>query len=113
VEVVAAMIRISLRGAQKFRTGTMALNAERHELASWHLAADGVVIATTDQGVQITMSSDGRGGGTLTMPGRVWSLSGITRDGDVMTGEAVEEKPTVLVSDAEMAAMFPGCGFDA
>lgn len=95
------MIRASFHRANGIRTGTLRLGDDHYTLASWHRAADGVLLATTDAGVEITMTSDGANGGALTMAGRHWWLRDLTRDGDTLTGEAVEG-----VSDQWMAEAF-------
>lgn len=100
-------IRISLRGPPGQRTGTLRLGDEAHELARWRQAADGLVKAATDTGVDITITSAGDGTGTLSMAGRLWSLAGVARDGDVVTGRAVE-----VPADRWMEAAF-GVGWDA
>ena len=83
-------LRISLRGERSHRTGSLRLGEDLHELASWHRAADGVVLATTALGVALTLTAGEEGCGTLSMAGRLWALRGIARDGDVIAGEAVE-----------------------
>jgi hypothetical protein len=101
------MIRISLRGEPRHRTGSLRIHDDLHELATWHRAADGVVIATTANGVPITLTSGQPGHGTLSMAGRLWTLSGITRDGDVIAGEA-REVPSDQWMDANFGAGWSG-----
>jgi len=94
-------IRISLRGSPGIRTGTLRIGTEAWELVSWHRRAAGVVVATTDQGQEVTFTTDGAGGGSISFGGRHWFLREIAWAGTTMTGVAHEG-----VSDKAMAAMF-------
>jgi hypothetical protein len=94
-------IRISLRGDPGLRTGSLRLGDDLHQLATWHRAADGVVLATTDAGQAITYTAGPEGEGTLSMSGRLWTLRECAWDGLVMTGKAFE-----VPSDQWMAAAF-------
>lgn len=100
------MIRATFHKQNGIRTGHVTVCGDRHELATWHRAADGVLLATTDQGVPVTLTAGTPGCGTLSMAGRLWSLRRIVRDGDVVVGEAME-----VPRDQWMDAAF-GEGWD-
>ena len=103
------MIRIELRGDPGMRTGQVQIGEGVHEyqwhLVSWHKQAGGEVHATTDDGERVTLALDAGSGG-ITIGARRWNLAGCKWSGATMTGHATEP-----VSDAEMAAQFPGCGW--
>lgn len=102
-----AMIRITLRGDPGHRTGTLQIRDQAHELATWYRGGDaGHVNATTSDGVQVTLALD-KGNGGITIGSRCHHIRNARWDGLTMTGDAVG------VTDAEMEAMFPGCGWDS
>ena len=99
------MIRITLHGAPGMRSGQVQIGTTCADLVTWHKQAGGEVHATTDNGERVTLAID-NGSGGITIGAERWNLAGCRWVGAVMTGTAT--KP---VSDAEMAAQFPGCGW--
>ena len=99
------MITIRLRGDPGHRTGTVQIGTLCADLVSWHRQAGGEVHATTSDGRRVTLALD-NGSGGITIGAERWNLAGCRWVGTEMTGAA-----TVPVSDAEMARMFPDCGW--
>lgn len=101
------MIRITLKGDPGHRTGTVTIDSQTWQLVTWFRQADGHIQSTTDDAKRVTLALDaGRGG--ITIDRTHWFISGAAWAGLVMTGTA-----TPGVSDAEMATMLPGCGWEA
>jgi len=84
------LIRITLHGDPGHRTGVLRIHAETWPLVTWHRRAAGMVVATTDDGKEVTFTTDGKGGGWISFGGRHWELRGIAWDGATMTGVADE-----------------------
>lgn len=101
------MIAIRLRGDPGFRTGSVTIGNRTFGIATWHRQAGGEVHATTGDGRRVTLALD-NGSGGITIGAERWNLAGCRWVGAEMTGAA-----TVPVSDAEMARMFPDCGWEA
>lgn len=95
------MIRITLHGDPGHRTGVLRIHAETWPLVTWHRRAAGMVVATTDDGHEVTFTTNGKGGGWISFAGRGWRLTGIAWADTTLTGTA-EEYP----SDRYMAEMF-------
>mgnify|MGYP003501861274 FL=1 len=100
------MIRIQLRGDPGMRTGQVQIGTTCADLVTWHKTGDGHIQSTTANGERVTLATD-NGSGGITIGARRWNLAGCKWVGAVMTGHATEP-----VSDAEMAAQFPGCGWE-
>lgn len=92
------------------RTGTIRLHADTHQLATWHKAADGLMLATTTDGQRVTLATNepdenGWISGGLTIGNAAdaprWQLFKCRRDGAVLRGQA-----QTVVPDAFMAEMF-------
>ena len=92
------------------RAGAIRIHADTHQLATWHKAADGLMLATTTDGQRVTLATnepDDNGwiSGGLTIGNAAdaprWQLFKCRKDGAVLAGHA-----QVVVSDAAMAAMF-------
>lgn len=92
------------------RAGTIRLHADTHQLATWHKAADGLMLATTTDGQRVTLATNapdenGWISGGLTIGNGTdaprWQLFKCRKDRAVLAGHA-----QVVVSDAAMAEMF-------
>ena len=75
------------------------------QIASWHRGEPGHVHITTTDGEPMRLTLDGGNGGLCGRFGFVHIRRAVW-NGLVLTGE------TPGVSDAEMAAQFPGCGWE-
>jgi hypothetical protein len=95
------VIRITLRGDPGHRTGTIDLDDQTYQIATWYRGGDaGHVNATSSNGEQITLALD-RGNGGITIGRSFWHIRRAAWVGLVMTGETLGR-----VTDAEMARMF-------
>lgn len=100
------MITIRLRGDPGHRTGQVQIGTTCADLVTWHKTADAHIQSTTANGERVTLALD-NGSGGITIGARRWNLAGCKWVGATMTGHATEP-----VSDSEMAAQFPGCGWE-
>jgi hypothetical protein len=92
------------------RAGTIRIHAATYELATWHNAGQGLMLATTTDGQRVTLATNApdengwiSGGLTIgnTLDAPRWRLFKCRKDGAVLSGHA-----QVVVSDAAMAEMF-------
>ena len=101
------MIRIALRGSPGLRSGTAEIDGQTWQLVTWHRQSGGEVHATTDDGKRVTLAID-NGSGGIAIDRAHWFISNAAWVESTMTGDTMPG-----VSDAEMAAMLPGCGWEA
>lgn len=92
------------------RAGTIRIDAATHQLAFWHTAGPGLMLATTTDGQRVTLATEVadehgwiRGGLTIGNAADAprWLLFKCRRDGAVLAGHA-----QLVPSDAFMAEMF-------
>jgi Lon protease-like protein len=107
------MIRISLHSNP--RHCSIRVGDTLHELATWHRAGDGLMLATTTDGQRVTLATEepdehGHIAGALCIGNTVraprWAIHRATKAGAVLTGQA-----HLVPDDWEMATLFPGCGW--
>jgi hypothetical protein len=112
------MIRITRAKTNGIRTGTIEVGGQTHTLATWHNDGAGMMLATTTDGQRVTLAlgdydPEGYCSGSITIGNTIhapsWTLANCRSD----ERGTLEGMAFAVPSDAEMAGMFPGCGFDA